>query len=1180
MKRRAISAILSGMLLTSVFPANPASAVYLPPGVTNGYDGQGDLGTVPGKVHLDGYYQPGSIVTYNETDGNGISGGDPLRWDHDSIRNYVNYTIGRVIWPDGSEGRTFLYNLTTQTRDNGYMLLADQNMSDWVTALNGNQRYVSENVPISSMSNRNGSWPVRLLYQVVAASGATINYIGGNSSQAFLVDPSGTTASPAYKVLPTPAPHTSISGVAPSYKVGDTVNIGLNSTVYAANTNWHDVAVRITRLSDYVTWYPKILETGTNALSLDFFDYMGVVPISGGGSGAADYGKIYTDHATFDTTGLTPDTYKVEFAGYDHVGRLSQDGILSTTFTLLPAGGGGATTTDTLTGQVLDPAPTGVIKADNRGAEKFDVLKGIPTSETLYGNVIGKQYLYKYTFQRQKGTKQIPATVTRTYNLSWTDSKYVTSSASQSGTLACSQTSTSTIPASISYNQDGYSGTLTQTSYSYSSTPCSDPSGESGTWSFSRYATYGGTVTKHSSSTQTVTYHVTVNRDYSWWEAPEFEVYQLESATLSNAALPNGAITLLPSGYNAPTAAAQHTSGYAAHATDPPANFTMPAQTVSSSSVPDEQAAAQAYAEANMQQIKVKNDRVIFNGAVIMNDQQADKEAPTPSSVPAPSMIGSDTLYANHQVIDALKPNQVNASSGQITYKQVGGAQKLRYPIPNVNPVTVHTPTVCYPSVSDDQQNNQLTNPDYTRAAWILNEPMTVILPTSGAHQSYPGYGSRDYSKYIRERDVRFPFDVYLSGTYYPKNTWIQIPSGQQSLNLYLPVWVDEGNYDVEFRSIAINAPSDDVPAQASANLNLSNYVATKTMPVQVIGRLFDFRITDIADYNWERVFRTQKGSAIPTGNVYWVGDKDLDGNPRGNSSPFFLPIRPGSNPQQGYQYVSVKTGYHFKFDVKTIGNMFGLNDGIRITPSFYFVKKDGTGRIPVDLYYRREDNPFVKVGSAEDTQLRYVKLNTRLRNVPQQELIDTAYFNYDKLLTPEQRAMYGSRDAYTTEFMRKSSKGALVGSAYSREILPPALRTFIGNDKVPAGVDPQRANASVQKWYGEFSLPAAPFIVPKETNIAEYGRTHVLTDKSQIFLRDGYIVVNFNIETLHNQDVSLAPRLQYINGPLTNQWSKEGYKRSFTDPDGHTFKLADGDLVFYQADSSSHEDFTVGVTH
>lgn len=37
--------------------------------------------------------------------------------------------------------------------------------------------------------------------------------------------------------------------------------------------------------------------------------------------------------------------------------------------------------------------PSGVLKADNRGSEMFDVSKGIPTTEKLYGNLFGKGYL-------------------------------------------------------------------------------------------------------------------------------------------------------------------------------------------------------------------------------------------------------------------------------------------------------------------------------------------------------------------------------------------------------------------------------------------------------------------------------------------------------------------------------------------------------------------------------------------------------------------------------------------------------------------------------------------------------------------------------------------------------------------------------------------------------------------
>ncbi len=150
-----------------------------------------------------------------------------------------------------------------------------------------------------------------------------------------------------------------------------------------------------------------------------------------------------------------------------------------------------------------------------------------------------------------------------------------------------------------------------------------------------------------------------------------------------------------------------------------------------------------------------------------------------------------------------------------------------------------------------------------------------------------------------------------------------------------------------------------DFTYQPDANTELANHVATDEVSVEVIGRLYDFHITDIADYNWEYVFRTQIGSTNPRGISYWVGHNLIDGDPRGNRDPFTLPIHPGSNPLPGMKNVSIKTGYHFKFDFKTKGNNFGKLDGIRITPSFYFVTKDGNTRVPADLYYR-DNNNFV----------------------------------------------------------------------------------------------------------------------------------------------------------------------------------------------------------------------------
>lgn len=87
----------------------------------------------------------------------------------------------------------------------------------------------------------------------------------------------------------------------------------------------------------------------------------------------------------------------------------------------------------------------------------------------------------------------------------------------------------------------------------------------------------------------------------------------------------------------------------------------------------------------------------------------------------------------------------------------INGGQNQEFPIYGINTVTVHTPVVNYSSVSDDAAHNQKTNPDAGRSALILERPFTVRIPTSGQHVSYPGYGNRDYAKYFRTKQVKFP---------------------------------------------------------------------------------------------------------------------------------------------------------------------------------------------------------------------------------------------------------------------------------------------------------------------------------------------------------------------------------------------------------------------------------------
>lgn len=810
-------------------------------------------------------------------------------------------------------------------------------------------------------------------------------------------------------------------------------------------------------------------------------------------------------------------------------------------------GGGGCTPTigspspgTTMNMSDLDPNATGIIKSDNRGNKTFNVLKGIPTSESLYTNAFADNYLFKQAWTKMSGKVIYDCNITISYDREWT------------------------VPGPQVCNDDG----------------CRD----------------GTPIPKN--DTVPKPYNFQITRDYSYWMISNLEVYKLAKATMKNYALPGETITMNPAGYVPPTLESSNDSAVERHV--------RPGQTSSISytpskltgglnappDVPDDTALLKGMAETNTPQSTVKNDLVKFNNAVIMNDNETTKDGPLPNNIPSPTTIGRDVLYTpNHRISSSLRNKANTESSGQIYYDLLpgnvnGGANKI-LPIHGINTVTVHTPVVNYAWVSDDQPHNQKTTPDPTRAALILERPFIVRIPTSGQHLDasiYPGYGNRDYAKYFRIKQVLFPFDVYTADRtqFIPSHTWVNIPVNQMDTTFYLPVWVDEGKYTIEFRNIAENS-SANFTEQPDANTDLTHHVASDKIPVDVIGRLYDFHVTDVSDYNWESVFRKRPGSPEPTGHSYWSGLRGIDGDPRGNLAPFVLPIRPGSHPVQGFRNVAVKTGYHFKFDLKTKGNMFGKQDGIRITPTFSFINKDNSSRQEVDLYYHRGQERLIRIGSAQDMEKRFVVLNSRLRNVPGTELSDAARYQYTYEFSPDERNRLKLAEHMIKVANQTSHQKTWTGR-YDWMILTAPIRTLIGpKTNIPSSVNVDRANAAIQRWYGEYSLPADVYAVPKGTNLEPLARQNKLDEQSDIFLKNGYIVVNFNIESLRNGNTQ-APHLQYIHAPLMNQWQLEGFNQppAFNNSanDSSRWPLKDGDILFYYADQSSRNDFQSQVPH
>jgi len=97
--------------------------------------------------------------------------------------------------------------------------------------------------------------------------------------------------------------------------------------------------------------------------------------------------------------------------------------------------------------------------------------------------------------------------------------------------------------------------------------------------------------------------------------------------------------------------------------------------------------------------------------------------------------------------------------------------------------------------------------------------------------------------------------------------------------------------------------------------------------------------------------------------------------------------------------------------------------------------------------------------------------------------------------------------------------------------------------------------------------------------NIANHPESRDGIDGRESFwLKDGYIIVNFRIETYQQDDggTITGPVLGYWHGNY-NRWEDEGFEYEQRDYHGKTFRLKAGDVVFYHAAKKSSDDYKTG---
>lgn len=833
---------------------------------------------------------------------------------------------------------------------------------------------------------------------------------------------------------------------------------------------------------------------------------------------------------------------------------------------------------ETISEEINLPQANGVIRADIRGNERFEAYLSIPSTESLYTNVFSDQYLMGYIFEKQVGTQYYPVKVSKTYNMVW----------------------------------EGQ-----------------DAKGK-----------------KKLKDSMTVVQYVTIKRSYAYWEIKNFDYFVIDYAKIWNEVLPGGtSVMKADSGaYSPPKVNISHSPELDRHLIVPEEfinGVTLEPETLTGGkdkpTVPTENFTSQA--NKKLPQLTVKNDSLVMDGVAVISDTEAKKEAPAVNTdylskinTDRTEKCNANVLYKPDQVIEATTKNKEYNSSGMITYKKVEGIAScyidtIEGNIEDLNSVTVHTPVVCEPIVTaDNDKYVQLIKP--TSAVQLVLDPdsslndFTLQISNTGMHVNKLGYYTRDFSRSLRDpahvsylasdssgtlrNEVKFPFDVYMKSDstdqYIEKNTWIVL--GRSSVTFYLPMWVQEGTYTASCRSIAVNADPDkiDLLTEERANTSLYTYVATNTFGLEVSGRLYGLTVYDMTDYpTWKEIFRVKHSLQLKINNRskyqdgttkskysknysydYTVGTNDQYGDATGRYTKYTFPLVNGNHPY--YKNIGVlKTGYAVRFKLNTIGTMYGSGCSVKLKPTFYYVDENGKNRVKVDIYYHEEINGknrrLVKVGSNLDQMnLKTMEVGSPYVGIPKEDMKNTAsilnmkysYYlsRWDNLFSFSQINILSTFRTYVNKSYTKKTAGS---DQYG---------------KIKAnGITTNTMMKQMQTWYGSYYLPGSlhavnPSEVPNGWTVYQYANRKGITYHEAWWKKSGYLIVNFDIVTIDsqgNERLSYLNASNYLNNRNCCMWSMEGAPVSKTDNKGTTFSLKAGDFMMYYAGKSVTEDYKAG---
>ena len=595
---------------------------------------------------------------------------------------------------------------------------------------------------------------------------------------------------------------------------------------------------------------------------------------------------------------------------------------------------------------------------------------------------------------------------------------------------------------------------------------------------------------------------------------------------------------------------------------------------------------------------EVRSDGFTFAGETILSDEWLETngaeldESKLDMDAEDVELTSYLQTYQSGIEMDEKKPNGRFSTTAVITYvgdtKNVGADPTKEEPLTDINGLNIHTPVVCDGVAVDGVEDGVLTLKD------ALNF-FTLRVDNTGTHRMSLGYGTKDFAfalsgkSNVAEQDgsylnqVKFPFDVYVDmgtdslnadGTYstagdyyFEAGTWLTI--SDQDKRFYVPVTQEEGEYEISFRTIAVNCPMADDEydlyntAQSQANVNPADYVASDSMKLILVLALEDFDIINTNDPSAKE--------ELATGN----------------------------------QALVLKKGYKFAYKLSTIGTFINNDCETRIVPSFYYISKDEKERFEADIYYNEviggQKRILVLAGDAVDSSnIHMVKNNSPFLTISDSVLAKTQGLSGINPFVGVNVGMYTYKnillDKYVKMFIGLDITKLPV--KYCRE----CHLTYCENESVACGHALNvttlytMAERAAQEWYGEFALPMDSYVLVKGTktglcdicntnryiigektiascghslsnlrefDIYSYAQVNTLSGSEEFFKHDGYLAVSFEIQVKADSGEWYT----------FNNWAETELYNDFIDK----ARYVQGDVVWYNLSESSGDDYEVG---